>query len=164
MTGLSGSGDRGGRLSGRASGSATTSMSTEFLAIMCTTARTPPGPAPSNRGKTPVPEHPGRSARPGDRPRCEAGMRRGQALLEGATRTFSEHGLQRQVDSWLGSGPNEPVTAKQIESAFGPDKAAEANQPSGSSAATPARELPDVVDESLSAPGGRIPCHDRTDQ
>ncbi|MGW3241911.1 YidB family protein [Streptomyces sp. NPDC001070] len=77
-----------------------------------------------------------------------------QALLQGATKFLSDHGLKDVVDSWLGSGPNEPVTTKQIENAFGKDNVAAASRETGITADTIATELPDAIDKA--SPGGRI--------
>ncbi|MEU4090831.1 YidB family protein [Streptomyces sp. NPDC026673] len=77
-----------------------------------------------------------------------------QALLEGATKLLSDSGLKGVVDSWLGNGPNEPVTTRQIENAFGADKVAEASKQAGVKPDALAAELPDVIDKA--SPSGKI--------
>lgn len=41
--------------------------------------------------------------------------------LQGLLDQLRTAGLGQQVSSWLGSGPNEPVTAAQLEAALGDD-------------------------------------------
>ncbi|MEU0603325.1 YidB family protein [Streptomyces sp. NPDC006393] len=83
-----------------------------------------------------------------------------QALLEATTRGLSSGGLKREVDSWLGSGPNEPVTAKQIESASGPNKVAAACRETGVSLESFAAVLPDIIDEV--SPRGKVEISSRS--
>ena len=40
--------------------------------------------------------------------------------LQGLLDQLRASGLGTQVDSWLGRGPNQPVTAEQLENAIGP--------------------------------------------
>ncbi|GAA3216440.1 YidB family protein [Actinocorallia longicatena] len=60
-------------------------------------------------------------------------------------------GLQSQVDSWVGKGENQPVTAQQVESALGTDTLNKVAQDSGMSpqqaASDLAQTLPTVVDK-----------------
>src|SRR6185437_4251570 len=77
-----------------------------------------------------------------------------QALLEGATKLLNDSGLKGIVDSWLGNGPNEPVTTRQIEDAFGADKVAEASKQAGVKPDALAAELPEVIDKA--SPDGKI--------
>ncbi|MFJ9917368.1 YidB family protein [Actinacidiphila glaucinigra] len=77
-----------------------------------------------------------------------------QALLEGATKLLNDSGLKGIVDSWLGNGPNEPVTTRQIEDAFGADEVAEASKQAGVKPDALAAELPEVIDKA--SPDGKI--------
>lgn len=44
--------------------------------------------------------------------------------LQGLLDRLRAAGLDQQVSSWLGSGPNEPITAEQLEAALGNDAVA----------------------------------------
>ncbi|GAB3668893.1 hypothetical protein GCM10027589_35780 [Actinocorallia lasiicapitis] len=60
-------------------------------------------------------------------------------------------GLQNQVNSWIGKGENEPITAQQVESALGEEQLGKVAQEAGMSprqaASDLAQTLPDVVDK-----------------
>jgi uncharacterized protein YidB (DUF937 family) len=45
----------------------------------------------------------------------------GLGSLQGLIDRLRAAGLDRQVESWLGGGPNEPITAQQLEAALGDD-------------------------------------------
>ncbi|MFI1585094.1 YidB family protein [Embleya sp. NPDC020630] len=63
-------------------------------------------------------------------------------------------GLESQVRSWVGEGPNEPITADQIVALVGEDRLAEAadalGKTSGDLAADLAAGLPELVDAAAS--------------
>jgi outer membrane protein OmpA-like peptidoglycan-associated protein/uncharacterized protein YidB (DUF937 family) len=67
-------------------------------------------------------------------------------------------GLGQQVSSWVGTGPNEPVTPEQIEQSLGADTvervAARAGVPPGTSRTVLAFLIPKVVD--LATPDGTV--------
>lgn len=42
--------------------------------------------------------------------------------LQGLVDKLKENGLGEQVDSWLGNGPNKPITPEQIRAALGSDQ------------------------------------------
>ena len=46
----------------------------------------------------------------------------GTAGLENLVKGFQDAGLGDEVASWIGGGPNKPVSADQIEQALGPEK------------------------------------------
>ena len=46
----------------------------------------------------------------------------GTAGLEDLVKSFNDAGLERQVQSWIGRGPNQPVTADEIGKALGPER------------------------------------------
>ncbi|MEU1601092.1 YidB family protein [Streptomyces sp. NPDC005708] len=77
-----------------------------------------------------------------------------QALLHGASKFLSDHELKNVVESWLGSGPNEPVSTRQIENAFGKDNVAAASKETGVGVDTLTAELPDAIDKA--SPSGKI--------
>jgi uncharacterized protein YidB (DUF937 family) len=54
-----------------------------------------------------------------------AGTGTGMAGLENLINGFQQAGLGEQVQSWIGTGANLPVTPEQIGAALGPDKVKE---------------------------------------
>ncbi|MFF2902694.1 YidB family protein [Streptomyces sp. NPDC057966] len=71
---------------------------------------------------------------------------------------LSEGGLEPQVQSWLGNGSNEPLTAEQVTAVIGEDQLAQAAETLGKGpgdlAAGIAAELPGLVD--AASPDGRL--------
>ncbi|MFJ8477315.1 YidB family protein [Kitasatospora sp. NPDC094011] len=76
--------------------------------------------------------------------------------IESATAFLSANGLKEQVDSWVGNGPNKPLTAEQYTAAVGKDNLAKAAQATGRTpqevAAEAADKLPTLIDQLT--PGG----------
>jgi|SRR4051794_15350145 uncharacterized protein YidB (DUF937 family) len=72
---------------------------------------------------------------------------------------FKQNGHGDTADSWVGTGPNKPVTASQLEQAIGPDVLSNLTKQTGLSRqellARLSRELPDAVDKYT--PQGRLP-------
>jgi uncharacterized protein YidB (DUF937 family) len=72
---------------------------------------------------------------------------------------FKQSGHGDTADSWVGTGPNKPVTAPQLEQAIGPDVLSTLTKQTGLSReellARLSRELPDAVDKYT--PQGRLP-------
>jgi len=72
---------------------------------------------------------------------------------------LSEGGLGEQVQSWMGDGNNEPVSAEQLKSALGDDQIAAASEKMGVDADTAAQQLsealPDLADK-FSAGGSML--------
>jgi uncharacterized protein YidB (DUF937 family) len=72
---------------------------------------------------------------------------------------FSQSGQNETVNSWVGKGPNQPVTPSQLEQAIGPevlDKlSAQTGVPREELVARLTRELPNAVDKYT--PDGRLP-------
>jgi len=58
---------------------------------------------------------------------------------------LKEGGLGSQVDSWMGDGDNEPVSAEQLKSALGDDQIAAASEKMGVDADTAAQQLSDAL-------------------
>ena len=79
--------------------------------------------------------------------------------LQGMLDKFKAIGLAKEVDSWVGEGPNLPITAKHIEQVMGKATVAEAAKrfdiPGKVIRAKLAEYLPGVVDELT--PGGKVP-------
>jgi uncharacterized protein YidB (DUF937 family) len=72
---------------------------------------------------------------------------------------FKQNGQGAVADSWVGTGPNRPVSPPELERAIGPDVLATLSQQTGLSRdellARLSRELPDAVDRYT--PDGRLP-------
>jgi uncharacterized protein YidB (DUF937 family) len=72
---------------------------------------------------------------------------------------FKQNGQGATADSWVSTGPNQPVTPSQLEQAIGPDVLATLQQQTGlpreELLARLSRELPHAVDRYT--PEGRLP-------
>jgi uncharacterized protein YidB (DUF937 family) len=72
---------------------------------------------------------------------------------------FKQSGHGETAESWVGTGPNKPVTAPQLEQAIGPDVLETLSKQTGLSReellTRLSRELPDAVDKYT--PHGRLP-------
>jgi uncharacterized protein YidB (DUF937 family) len=78
--------------------------------------------------------------------------------LNGLKEKFESSGLGQKIDSWIGTGQNEPITAEEIKQGLGEDELDRMAQESGKSADELAhelsRDLPRAVDEAT--PTGQI--------
>jgi uncharacterized protein YidB (DUF937 family) len=72
---------------------------------------------------------------------------------------FKRNGQGQAADSWVGTGPNQPLASEQLEKAIGPDVLDSLTQHTGLSRdellSRLTRELPDAVNEFT--PQGRLP-------
>ena len=72
---------------------------------------------------------------------------------------FKQSGHGETAESWVGTGPNKPVTAPQLQQAIGPEVLETLSKQTGLSReellARLSRELPDAVDKYT--PQGRLP-------
>jgi uncharacterized protein YidB (DUF937 family) len=72
---------------------------------------------------------------------------------------FKQSGHGETAESWIGTGPNKPVTPPQLEQAIGPEVLETLSKQTGLSReellARLSRELPDAVDKYT--PQGRLP-------
>ena len=79
--------------------------------------------------------------------------------LAGLVRSFQQAGLGEQVNSWVGSGQNLPVSADQVSQVFGQDRMADMASRMGLSTGDLGTQLslmlPQAVDQLT--PGGRMP-------
>jgi uncharacterized protein YidB (DUF937 family) len=79
--------------------------------------------------------------------------------LHDLVESFKETGQGDVADSWVGRGPNKPVTPQELERAIGPDTLATLTHQTGLSRdellARLSRELPEAVDKYT--PEGRLP-------
>jgi len=78
--------------------------------------------------------------------------------LQGLLKSFQDKGLGDIAASWVGSGPNQPITAAQIQQVIGSDRLASISQKVGLSpdtvAAGLAEMLPHVIDHL--SPNGQL--------
>ena len=83
----------------------------------------------------------------------------GPGGLQNILQSFQAKGLGDVVQSWIGNGPNQPITPDQVHAALGPDVveqlAQKAGLPPGAAKTALAVVLPLVVDKLT--PGGQIP-------
>ncbi len=88
-------------------------------------------------------------------------MIQGHGGMENVLNDLKQKGLGEQVKSWVGSGPNMPVTADQLRSALGQEKidslAKQTGLPVGDLLGQLSTMLPHVVDKLT--PNGQVPDH-----
>jgi uncharacterized protein YidB (DUF937 family) len=81
--------------------------------------------------------------------------------LPGIVSQLQQQGLGATVNSWIGSGPNQPISPDQVHQAFGPDMIRELAAGTGMNPQELAQKLsqvlPQVVDRMT--PGGSVPGH-----
>lgn len=86
--------------------------------------------------------------------------------LQGLLKTLQDSGLGDQVASWVGSGPNQPVSADQIKAALGNGQLGQIAAQTGMSehevAGGLAEMLPQVIDKLT--PNGQVPEGDLLSQ
>ena len=79
--------------------------------------------------------------------------------IQGIVDQFEKQGLGATVQSWIGNGPNQPITAEQIHQALGADSlkdlAAKAGLSTQDLAAKLSAILPQVIDKMT--PDGKVP-------
>jgi uncharacterized protein YidB (DUF937 family) len=79
--------------------------------------------------------------------------------IQGIVDQFQKQGLGATVQSWIGNGPNQPITAEQIHQALGAeglkDLAAKAGLSTQDLAAKLSAILPQVIDKMT--PEGKVP-------
>jgi uncharacterized protein YidB (DUF937 family) len=78
--------------------------------------------------------------------------------LDGLVRKFESSGLGEKVKSWIGTGPNESITADQIKSALGSELdqlAAKVGIGKDDAADELAESLPNAIDKAT--PTGSLP-------
>ena len=78
---------------------------------------------------------------------------------QGIVSEFEKNGLGPTVKSWVGTGPNQPISPDQVHKALGPDLMRQLSEKSGLSVEDLAQKLsqvlPEVVDKLT--PDGTIP-------
>ena len=116
----------------------------------------------SQQGGPGINPRPGQQARPGGLGGLLGGLG-GGGLLSGGIgeliERFKQNGQGQVADSWVGTGPNQPLASDQLEKAIGTDVLDSLSQHTGLSRdellSRLTRELPDAVNEFT--PQGRLP-------
>ena len=82
----------------------------------------------------------------------------GPTVVSGVLQQLNASGFGAQVNSWLGNGPNQPLTVEQIHSALGNQKVQEIARslgiPADKLAELLAKNLPQAVDKA--SPNGEL--------
>lgn len=85
---------------------------------------------------------------------------KGTGGLGSLVQDFHDKGLGNVVSSWIGTGPNQPITAAQVESVLGTDRvrtiAGKLGLPPAAVTTGLAAVLPHVIDKLT--PEGRVPA------
>ena len=83
-----------------------------------------------------------------------------QGGIQGIVSQFEQKGFGETVRSWVGTGPNQPVTGDQVHQALGPDLinklATQFNMSPQDLTQKLAQVLPQAVDKAT--PGGTVPA------
>ena len=103
-------------------------------------------------GGASAPAKPGGAPSPGD----DGGLLDG---LGGLLDRFRQSGQGKTIDSWIGTGPNEPVSPGQLDNALGPNIIKTLAERSGMSEEELLRQLTQALPEAVDklTPRGRLP-------
>jgi len=79
--------------------------------------------------------------------------------LQGVMNEFERNGLGPTVKSWIGTGPNQPISADQVQQALGPDLLQQLSAKSGLSVQELTQKLSQVLPQAVDrlTPDGKIP-------
>jgi len=79
--------------------------------------------------------------------------------LPGIVSQLQQQGLGPTVNSWIGSGPNQPISADQVHQAFGPDLIRELAARTGMNPQELAQKLSQVLPQVIDrmTPAGTVP-------
>jgi len=81
--------------------------------------------------------------------------------LSGIVNQLQQQGLGPIVNSWIGSGPNQPISADQVHQGFGPEVIRELAAKAGLSPQELAQKLSQVLPQVIDklTPTGSVPPH-----
>jgi len=79
--------------------------------------------------------------------------------LQGVVSEFEKNGLGATVNSWVGTGANQPISADQVHRVLGPELLQQLSQKSGLSVQELTQKLSEVLPQAVDklTPGGAIP-------
>jgi uncharacterized protein YidB (DUF937 family) len=79
--------------------------------------------------------------------------------LQGVVSEFEKNGLGATVKSWVGTGPNQPISPDEVHRALGPDLMQQLSQKTGLSVQDLAQKLSHVLPQAVDklTPDGAIP-------
>ena len=79
--------------------------------------------------------------------------------LQGVVSQFERNGLGGTIQSWVGTGANQPVSPQDLQRALGPDLLQQLSEKSGLSVQDLAQRLAQVLPEAVDkmTPDGRLP-------
>jgi uncharacterized protein YidB (DUF937 family) len=79
--------------------------------------------------------------------------------LQGLVSEFERNGLGATVKSWVGTGPNQPISPDEVHKALGPDLLQQLSEKSGLSVQDLAQRLSQVLPQAVDSltPNGAIP-------
>jgi uncharacterized protein YidB (DUF937 family) len=79
--------------------------------------------------------------------------------LQGVVNEFEKNGLGQTVKSWVGTGPNDPISADDVHKVFGADLLQQLAAKSGLSVSDLAQKLSQVLPKAVDSmtPDGTIP-------
>ena len=79
--------------------------------------------------------------------------------LQGVVNQFEKNGLGATVSSWVGTGPNQPISPGDVQRTLGPDLLQQLASKSGLSVEELAQKLSQVLPKAVDTltPDGRIP-------
>ena len=79
--------------------------------------------------------------------------------LQGVVNEFEKNGLGPTVRSWVGTGPNQPISADQIQRVLGPELLQQLSAKSGISVEELTQKLSQVLPQAVDrlTPEGKIP-------
>jgi uncharacterized protein YidB (DUF937 family) len=79
--------------------------------------------------------------------------------LQGVVNEFEQKGLGATVRSWVSTGPNQPISADDMQRALGPDLLQQLSQKSGIPVQELSRKLAEILPQTVDrlTPNGTIP-------
>jgi len=79
--------------------------------------------------------------------------------IQGVVSEFERNGLGRTVKSWVGTGPNQPISPEDLQKALGPDLLQQLSEKSGLSVPELSQKLSQILPQAVDklTPGGSIP-------
>ena len=79
--------------------------------------------------------------------------------LQGVVSEFERNGLGPTVKSWVGTGPNQPISPEDLRKALGPDLLQQLSEKSGLSVPELTQKLSQILPQAVDkmTPGGSIP-------